>query len=190
MSHWLNNIPETRIKQSHAITLEKARDARGMLEFIQKTQKEVSLDYLLEEIFTWYLRRKQFDFPLYGETEKVHFTLPASMVEELDEVVQARQATDPEATFTHVVEHAIERYLDSHGALPKAWREEKKRLLEKGEAKEASGEPVEKDISSTVSPEEPSHTTTSVSSPYARPVEASYGNGLKDVASSPTFTQE
>ena len=116
------------------------------------------------------------------------------MVEELDEVVQARQATDPEATFTHVVEHAIERYLDSHGALPKAWREEKKRLLEKGEARESSGEQEEKATSFTVSPrepkEEPVHATTSVSSPYARPVEASSGNSLKDVASSPTFTQK
>lgn len=182
MTHWITNVPETRIKHTHTLTLTHAQEVKKLLGFIQQTQDHVSMDHLMEEILAWYFKRKHFDFPLYGETEKLQFTLPESMDADLHTLVEARHQHDPEATITHVMEHAVERYLDSHGALSKAWREEKRRREReekdaKKKAPERSEVVPERAPPGEARVEEPARTTessstTSVSSPYARPVGA------------------
>lgn len=161
---WINNVPEPRVKQNHALDLGRARDAQGMLEFVQQEQ-DVTIDHLMEEVMSWYLRRKKFDFPLYGETEKVQFTLPHSMDEDLQEIVKKRQIHDADASMKHVIEHALEMYLNSHGALPKAWREEKKKRKKQHTLKEKDtpSVDVQRDLSN-----KPKTSTTSVTSPYAK----------------------
>jgi cobalamin biosynthesis Mg chelatase CobN len=116
----------------------------------------------------------------------LQFTLPESIHQELDELVVARQHTDPEATVTHVLEHAIMSYLSSHGALPKAWKEEKKRAGKQDSA------PAHKDVTSAVqrAQEDVSQSsgpsTTSVSSSYAKPVQTPAGLPPSSVSSSPS----
>ncbi len=171
MTHWITNVPESRIKHSHAYQLDRAKDLKGMLEFVQKTQPDVSMDHLMQEILEWYMKRKKFNFPLYGDTERVQYTLPESLNEQVCEVVHARQVDDPNATVAHVTEHAIECYLNSHGALSKAWKEEKKK--QRNRHKDT---PVDQaSVPQKTKPDEgassaPIKPTTSVSSPYAKPM--------------------
>lgn len=174
-------VPETRIKHHHTLSREHVQEMKGMLAFVQQSQ-HVSLDHLLQSVLSWYLKRKRFDFPLYGETERLQFTLPESIHQELDELVVARQHTDPEATVTHVLEHAIMSYLSSHGALPKAWKEEKKRVDHKASStpttpdSSVAPQPPRKDTLPVVKrpqehkPKGSDSSTTSVSSSYAKPV--------------------
>jgi len=148
---WLNNVPEHRTKHTHAIDTSRLEEVQDLLGFVQRTQQPAAqLDHLMEEVLNWYLKRTREDFPTPGQLTKLSFSVPESLDARLKSLVEARRKSgDDSAQPTHVVIHALELFLGSHGGLLKAWREDVKLRQEATALPEPAQEHASKEAAHT-----------------------------------------
>lgn len=121
MKKWLD-IPEKTLRQHHLLDAGQIAQLERLLAFITRDQ-DATMDHLIEEVMSTYMRRRARSFPVPDRQEKFAFALPKSLQESLEERLRERQEEVPEATMNDLIRHAIDTYLASRTGLMKAWKE-------------------------------------------------------------------
>lgn len=165
---WLN-IPQPRKKSAFYLEAEHKQNLESLLAYVQRTQPDATLDHVMEEILTRYVRRKHTDFPVPVELEKVPFHLPEPLTAQIEEVLTDRQQEEEGALMSHLVNHALESFFGASSKLRNAWKKDQKARAKEAKRVPSSSSLKEEDTSSPNAAVPDKTRTQSVSSVHARP---------------------
>lgn len=177
--NWLD-IPQPRQKSVFHVDPEQKKELEQLLDFVQTHQPEATLDYVVEEILTRYMRRKHQDFPVPADPEKMSCQLPEHLTQSMDEVLHERQKVDEQASLSHLVRHAIDSFFTSSSKLRNAYKKDLKKKsraskspvttpVVRSDAERQETAPEEAERAPVTGDPSTSFRTQSVSSVHARP---------------------
>jgi hypothetical protein len=119
---WLGNVPDTRIKHTSSLPKSQVDRLESLLEFIQRSQPQASMDHLFEDVLETYLRRRNKSFPVPEEHTSLKVTIPRELKQSLEEQVELARGDDPRAEIEHLLHFAVDSYFKRRSELLTAWR--------------------------------------------------------------------
>lgn len=126
---WIT-IPDKPVKYTQPLEKNYLEELDQLLEFVQASQPEATLDLLVQNILSEYVKRKNRRIPVQYDKEKFQVMLPTSLHERMEEVLHKSQERREETQMTDLVRHAIEVYFSSRKGLMKAFRVWQKQLAQ------------------------------------------------------------